>query len=102
MVHRLHLHYIAWLTVTSACSQAATPQPLPAEAPAALSPAPAMPHTAAGAVAAPVVSTEPKPEEFSRAPIQPGYQRFEAAPVDVPVGTSDDWAQWVSGPLEQD
>jgi hypothetical protein len=35
-------------------------------------------------------------------PVAPGYQRFVASPVDVPMGSSDDWAQWVGGPLDQD
>jgi hypothetical protein len=40
--------------------------------------------------------------EFKLPPLAAGYQRYETAPIDVAVGQSDDWAQWVGGPLDQD
>lgn len=43
-----------------------------------------------------------EPAPFTMPPLAPGYQRLEAPPVDVPMGSSEDWAQWVGGPLDQD
>src|SRR5262245_53048451 len=41
-------------------------------------------------------------KEFSMPPLEPGYKRYEPPPIEVGVGVSDDWAQWVGGPLDQD
>lgn len=62
----------------------------------ALSPVsvPASPAADAGAPA------EPAP--FNPPPVAAGYQRFVPSPLDVPAGSSEDWAQWVGGPLDQD
>lgn len=58
---------------------------------------------AAGAVAAPSIpAAASQHAAYAPGPLAPGYQRFEAAPVDVPSASSTDWAQWVGGPLEQD
>ena len=35
-------------------------------------------------------------------PLQPGFKRFIAPPIEVPAGMSNDWMQWVGGPTEQD
>ncbi|HKU39555.1 MAG TPA: hypothetical protein VJR89_15455 [Polyangiales bacterium] len=40
--------------------------------------------------------------EFRLPPLDPGYKRYEPPPIDVDVGESADWAQWVGGPLDQD
>jgi hypothetical protein len=55
--------------------------------------------SAAGAVAGSAGAAE---AEFKVPPLAAGYQRFETSPIDVPVGASDDWAQWVGGPFDQD
>lgn len=34
--------------------------------------------------------------------LEDGYKRFVAPPVPVPAGTTDDWIQWVAGPMDQD
>jgi hypothetical protein len=34
--------------------------------------------------------------------LEAGFKRFVAPPVDVPGGTTDDWIQWVDGPMDQD
>lgn len=34
--------------------------------------------------------------------LEPGFERFETAPIEVEAGGSDDWAQWVGGPLDAD
>ena len=41
-------------------------------------------------------------DEFKVPPLAAGYQRFEPPPIDVKPGESEDWAQWVGGPLDQD
>jgi len=41
-------------------------------------------------------------EDDDLPPLEPGFERFETAPVEVEPGTSTDWAQWVGGPLDQD
>lgn len=86
-----------WLLVmAAACGEAAK-----LEAPSAAAQPAAVQVTAAGAPAA--VSVPAKTHAaYTPGPLAPGYQRFEAAPVDVPSGTSTDWAQWVGGPLDQD
>lgn len=35
-------------------------------------------------------------------PLEAGYERFVTEPIEVAVGESHDWAQWVGGPLDQD
>jgi hypothetical protein len=40
--------------------------------------------------------------EFNPPPVADGYQRFETTPVEVLARSSEDWAQWVGGPLDQD
>jgi len=35
-------------------------------------------------------------------PPAPGYQRLIPEPIEVAAGESNDWAQWVGGPLDQD
>ena len=44
----------------------------------------------------------PPSEEFNPPPVADGYQRFETTPVEVLALSSEDWAQWVGGPLDQD
>jgi len=46
--------------------------------------------------------TAPHEGVFHPPPLEDGYQRFETEPIEVPAGASDDWAQWVGGPLDQD
>lgn len=40
--------------------------------------------------------------DFNPPPVADGYQRFETTPVEVLANSSEDWAQWVGGPLDQD
>jgi hypothetical protein len=42
------------------------------------------------------------PAKFYTEPVAEGYQRFEPPAIEVEPGDSDDWAQWVGGPLDQD
>jgi hypothetical protein len=68
-------------------------QPVPAQ-PVPAQPAPVQyPNGAAGSSAG---------MEFIVPPLAAGYQRFEATPIEIPAGGSDQWAQWVGGPLDQD
>ena len=39
---------------------------------------------------------------FRTEPVKPGYLRFEPPALEVPPGGSEDWAQFVGGPLDQD
>ena len=39
---------------------------------------------------------------FTMPPVEPGYQRFLAPPIELQSGESNDWMQWVGGPTEQD
>lgn len=80
-----------------ACGDAAAPT-----APTAAPPTAAQATIAGAAAAASTQSASPMHAQYAPGPLAPGYQRFEAEPVDVPSGTSTDWAQWVGGPLEQD
>ena len=56
----------------------------------------------AGTTAVSADDANPKAKLFLTEPVKPGYQRFEPPAIDVPVGGSEDWAQWVGGPLDQD
>lgn len=44
----------------------------------------------------------PDETDMELPPLEPGFERFETAPVEVEAGTSNDWAQWVGGPLDRD
>jgi hypothetical protein len=44
----------------------------------------------------------PDDTDMELPPLEPGFERFETEPVEVEPGSSDDWAQWVGGPLDQD
>jgi hypothetical protein len=85
-----------------AAAQPAAMQPAAAQ-PAAMQPAamqPAQPPSS-GAAGSPAAMPAAM-KEFVVPPLEAGYQRFEPAPIDVGVGVSEDWAQWVGGPLDQD
>lgn len=111
-MHRARLVLIAsWVVVSLACNNPARsgagPMPNASQrAPARAEPPPAQASGAAGAAAE--SSAEPAPaapeveSDFKRPPLAEGYQRYETMPIDVPVGASGDWAQWVGGPLDQD
>lgn len=57
---------------------------------------------AAAAADAPGATAESASREFHTPPVPEGYQRFEPPAIEVPAGGSDDWAQFVGGPLDQD
>jgi Copper type II ascorbate-dependent monooxygenase, C-terminal domain len=40
--------------------------------------------------------------DLAMQPPAPGYQRFVPEPIEVAAGESNDWAQWVGGPLDKD
>ncbi|HKP63365.1 MAG TPA: hypothetical protein VJV78_41805, partial [Polyangiales bacterium] len=67
----------------------------PAMQPPAQMPAMKPPVSGAAGSAAPI-------KEYRVPALEPGYKRFEPPPIEVGVGVSDDWAQWVGGPLDQD
>jgi hypothetical protein len=79
-----------------------TPSPSAASAPSAGAPplggqtSAQMSSSQAGATAS------SSPASLVIPPLERGYQRYVAMPVNVPAGTSDDWMQWVGGPTDQD
>jgi hypothetical protein len=57
----------------------------------------------AAPVQTPASAGQTKPsEDFNIPALDTGYQRYETMPIALGVGESDDWAQWVGGPLDQD
>lgn len=44
----------------------------------------------------------PSASALEMPPLEAGYKRFIASAVEVPSGTTDDWIQWVEGPVDQD
>jgi|GEM_PF-2664569 len=56
--------------------------------------------TSASPVAAPV--TAATTSSLTMPALEDGYKRFVAPPVDVPAGATNDWIQWVAGPMDQD
>jgi len=98
---------IAMAALLGACVQDERPQMTPADASGAQSspPAPVMPAVplpAAQAGAAAPMSPQQAIDQSSPPPLQDGYQRFETMPLELAPGASNDWAQWVGGPLDQD
>ena len=108
------LVFIALTAVTSACNNparmpagdamhAAQPAALPAQPTATATSTPVqstpVPESAAGAPAVGAVTAH---KEFRTEPVKPGYQRFDPPAIEVPVGASEDWAQFVGGPLDHD
>lgn len=94
---------------SSAAGQLPEMQPAamqPATKPAAMQPVamqPAMsPATPMQSPASGAAGSGAAEKEFHAPPLEPGYQRYEPPPIDVGVGESNDWAQWVGGPLDQD
>jgi hypothetical protein len=77
--------------------------PVTAGAPAqpAISATPAA-ATAAPAVTAAASAMPAKEHVFRTEPVKPGYLRFEPPALEVPPGGSENWAQFVGGPLDQD
>lgn len=63
--------------------------------------APADSSAQAGA-AAPAGGATPMTSSLVLPPLQPGFQRFIAPPIELESGVSDDWIHWVGGPTEQD
>src|SRR5262245_872758 len=60
---------------------------------------------AAGASATPPAAAAPHAaggDMLPMPPLDPGYQRFVGPPIEVPAGVSNDWMQWVDGPMDQD
>lgn len=91
----LALVLFACSSAPSTTASSSTPQ-----APAAGAGTLAAAGTSAAAVAAPA-SREPA-ATLTMPALEDGYRRFMAAPVDVPAGGTDDWIQWVAGPMDQD
>jgi hypothetical protein len=83
-----------------ACGDQATPAQ--SEAPASTAPAPDAQTAAPVSAQGQPQSSAATDSSLQLKPLAPGYMRFETQPVVVPAGSSNEWAQWVGGPLDQD
>lgn len=101
------------VVATVACDNGAPPAPpasmasMAEAAPVSPAAAPALPaqtviNSQPASAGAPAGSALSAPKEFHTEPVKPGYLRFEPPAIEVLPGASDDWAQFVGGPLDRD
>ncbi|MET0387337.1 MAG: hypothetical protein ABW321_15320, partial [Polyangiales bacterium] len=86
----------------SAGAPAAVPAVTPTPAAQAGTPAAAPVPAGTSSGTSPQATGPTSSHEFRTEPVMEGYQRFEPPAIELKPGDSDDWAQWIGGPLDQD